>query len=294
MNALDLVRLPELMKRGQGRPEIAIALIDGPVARDLADLAAARIREIPGKLKGSCSRADTVACTHGTFVAGILAARRGSAAPAICPGCTLLLRPIFAESANGNGDMPSAAPAELAEAIVDSVQAGAKVINLSAALVQSSLKGEVELQKALDYAAERGVITVAAAGNQGTVGSSAITRHPWVIPVAACSLQGRPLEQSNLGNSIGRRGLSAPGQGVTSLGSDGKPQTFSGTSAAAPFVTGTIGLLWSEFPQAGTADVRLAVTQCSRAPRNTVVPPLLDGWGAYQVMAATYRARKAS
>src|SRR5580658_2526082 len=213
MNALDLVRLPELMKRGQGRPEIAIALIDGPVARDLADLAAARIREIPGKLKGICSRADTVACTHGTFVAGILAARRGSAAPAICPGCTLLLRPIFAESANGNGDMPSAAPAELAEAIVDSVQAGAKVINLSAALVQSSLKGEVELQKALDYAAERGVITVAAAGNQGTVGSSAITRHPWVMPVAACSLQGRPPEQSNLGNSIGRRGLSAPGQG---------------------------------------------------------------------------------
>lgn len=294
MNALDLVRLPELMKRGRGRPEITIALIDGPVARNLADLAATRIREIPGKLKGTCSRADTVACTHGTFVAGILAARRGSAAPAICPGCTLLLRPIFAESANGNRDMPSAAPAELAEAIVDSVQAGAKVINLSAALVQSSLKGEVELQKALDYAAERGVITVAAAGNQGSVGSSAITRHPWVIPVAACSLQGRPLEQSNLGNSIGRRGLSAPGQGVTSLGSDGKPQTFSGTSAAAPFVTGTIGLLWSEFPQAATADVRLAVTQCSIAPRNTVVPPLLDGWGAYLVMAATYRARKAS
>src|SRR5215469_5958002 len=56
MNALDLVALPDFMKRGQGRAEITIALIDGPVARDLPDLAAATIREIPGKLKGTCTR----------------------------------------------------------------------------------------------------------------------------------------------------------------------------------------------------------------------------------------------
>ncbi len=153
MNALDLVRLPDLMNRGRGRPEVIIALIDGPVARDLPDLASAAIREIPGKLKGTCARADTVACSHGTFVAGMLAARRGSAAPAIRPGCTLLLRPIFAEAVNDNRDMPSATPEELAEAIVDSVEAGAKVINLSAALVQPSLKGEGKLEQALDYAA---------------------------------------------------------------------------------------------------------------------------------------------
>ena len=48
---------------------------------------------------------------------------------------------------------------------------------------------------------------VAAAGNQGTLGSSAITRHPWVIPVVACDLRGRPMNESNLGSSIGRRGL---------------------------------------------------------------------------------------
>ncbi len=58
MNALDLVRLPELMKRGQGRPEITIGLIDGPVARDLPDFAAATIREIPGKFNGFDSRTD--------------------------------------------------------------------------------------------------------------------------------------------------------------------------------------------------------------------------------------------
>ena len=286
MNPLELVRLPDLMKRGQGRPEVVIALIDGPVASNLPDLASATIREIPGKLKGTCARADTVACTHGTFVAGMLAAQRGSAAPAICPGCTLLLRPIFAEGANGNREMPSATPEELAEAIVDSVEAGAKVINLSAALVQPSSKGESRLEQALDYAAQRGAITVAAAGNQGTVGSSAITRHPWVIPVAACDLQGRPLGESNLGSSIGRRGLSAPGDGVTSLSSDGKSQTFGGTSAAAPFVTGAIALLWSEFPAASAAAIRLTVTQTGSRPRRAIAPPLLNAWKAYEFISA--------
>ena len=45
-----------------------------------------------------------------------------------------------------------------------------------------------------------------------------------LIPVAACDLQGRPLNESNLGSSIGRRGLMAPGVAITSLGRNGKPK----------------------------------------------------------------------
>lgn len=284
------------MERTQGRAELIVALIDGPVALDHPDLAGATVRhvggELPGKLKGACSLAQSVACTHGTFVAGVLFARRGSEAPAICPACTLLLRPIFAETASKNGDMPSATPVELAQAIIESVDAGARVINLSSALVQPSLKGEREMEEALNHAAQRGAITVAAAGNQGTVGSSIITRHSWVIPVAACNPQGKPLRESNLGSSIGRRGLSAPGENVTSLGTNGKPQTFGGTSAAAPFVTGAIALLWSEFPGASAGEIKLAVTQAGIPRRPTVAPPVLDAWAAYQVMASAHNGRR--
>lgn len=283
MGPLDLVQLTPLMDRTRGRPEISIGLIDGPVALNQPDLIDANIREVPGKLRGTCNRAETVACSHGTFVAGILAARRGSLAPAISPGCTLLLRPIFAETANGNGLMPSATPEQLAEAIVDCVDAGARLLNLSAAVAVPSSKGERQLEDALDYAASHGAISVAAAGNQGTVGGSSITRHPAVIPVAACDLQGRPLNESNLGSSIGRRGLMAPGVGITSLGTNGKTQTFGGTSAAAPFVTGALALLWSEFPAARAAEVKLAITR--RQSRNTVVPPVLDAWGAYETIS---------
>jgi subtilisin family serine protease len=297
VNPLDLVRVSVLMEHTQGRPEIAIALIDGPVALDHPDLAGATVRalpsrEFPGKPNGGCSLADSMACTHGTFVAGMLFARRGSAAPAICPACTLLLRPIFAEALNANGQMPSAAPEELAGAIIDSVDAGARVINLSSALIRPSPKGQSKLEEALNYAAHRGVITVAAAGNQGTVGSSIITRHPWVIPVAACNIQGRPLRETNLGSSIGRRGLSAPGENVTSLGTNGKPQTFGGTSAAAPFVTGAIALLWSEFPGASAVRVRRAVIEAGTPRRATIAPPVLDAWAAYQAMASAYNGRR--
>jgi subtilisin family serine protease len=230
--------------------------------------------------------ANSVACSHGTFVAGMLSAKRGSAASAICPGCTLLVRPIFAETVSTNRGMPSATPEELASAIVDTVNAGARLINLSAAVVQPSGSGERQLEEALNYAARRNVIVVAAAGNQGTVGSSVVTRHPWSIPVAACDLQGRLMAGSNLGSSIGRNGLTAPGNEITSLGTGGKPQTSGGTSAAVPFVTGAVALLWSEFPSAAAAQVKLAVMQAGGLRRRAIAPPLLDAWNAYAAMSS--------
>ncbi|HWT00262.1 MAG TPA: S8 family serine peptidase [Pyrinomonadaceae bacterium] len=294
LDPLDLVKLTPLMRLTDGRAETTIGLIDGPVVTTHPDMAGAKVREMPGTRGGTCARAGSAACVHGTFVAGILCAKRGSAAPAVCPNCTLLVRPIFAETTQANGPMPSATPEELAAAIIDCVNSGAHVINLSAALVRPSSRGERSLEEALNYSARRGVIVVAAAGNQGTVGSSAITRHPWVIPVTACDLRGRPVGFSNLGHSIGRRGLGAPGVGVTSLGADGKHHTFGGTSTAAPFVTGAVALLWSEFPGATAAAVRNAVTRPVAVRRTGVAPPLLDAWAAYQLMATTHGGRRVS
>lgn len=291
MDPLDLVKLTALMERTSGSPEVKIGLIDGPVATQHPDLAVEYLREIPGNNGATCTQANSTACTHGTFVAGILSAKRNSPAPAICPNCTLLVRPIFAELTSGREHMPSATPKELAAAIIECIDAGARVINLSLALAQPSTKGEQSLEEALNQAVRRGVIVAAAAGNQGTLGSSAITRHPWVIPVVSCDLRGRPMNESNLGSSIGRRGLSAPGDAITSLGAKGQSLTFGGTSVAVPFVTGAIALLWSEFPSATAAQIKLAVTQASTPRRASVVPPLLDAAAAYQILLTTNTGR---
>lgn len=287
MRPLELCHLPPLMELTEGRAEVLVGLVDGPVALDHPDLAGAPVREIPGRGRGACALAESAACLHGTFVAGILAARRGSPAPALCPGCTLLVRPIFAEAAGG-AEGPVATPEELAAAVVDCVEAGARVVNLSLGLAQPSPRGRDELNEALNYAARRGAVVVAAAGNQGTVGGSVVAQHQWVVPVVACDLRGRPSGASNLGESAGRRGLLAPGEEVTSLGAAGGAVTSGGTSVAAPFVTGAVALLLSAFPAATAAEVRAALTKAGGARRGSVVPPLLDAWAAHRLLSKNH------
>jgi subtilisin family serine protease len=290
MDPLELVGLPALMALTRGKADLVVGLVDGPVAIDHPDLAAGNVRTIPGTA-GACRDTRSASCRHGTFVAGILAARRGAGAPAIAPDCTLLVHPIFLET-TPMGELPSATPGELAEAIVDCVDAGARVLNLSAALAGGSIGAEGQLEEALWYTVRREVLVVAAAGNQGAMAGSAITRHPWVIPVVAYAQDGLPRAQTNLGRSMGSGGLGGPGEGVESLTPGGESAVSEGTSIAAPFVTGAAALLWSAFPAATAVEVKHALLASAPGRRRTVAPPLLDAWAAYQVLSEG-RARRA-
>lgn len=282
--ALDLVRLRSVMALSRGSAEIGIGLVDGPVTVGHPDLVEAGIRTVAEK-GGGCVRAASDACHHGTFLAGILVARRDSGAPAICPGCTLLVRPIFHET-GADGTLPTATPNDVGKAIVDCVDAGARVVNLSAATGSPTTRVEAGLRAALDHAARRGVLVVAAAGNQGALGSSEITRHPGVIPVVAYDLAGRPMHRSNLGRSLGQRGLGAPGDEIVSLAPQGPAVPRAGTSFAAAIVTGAIALLWSLAPATDAGRLRSVL---SRGGRTSVIPPLMDAQAAYEQLAGGAR-----
>jgi subtilisin family serine protease len=284
--ALELVKLGPLMALSEGSPKVGIGLVDGPVAVDHPDLEAARIRAA-GADGMACSRLEDASCGHGTFVAGILVARRGSPAPAICPGCTLLVRPIFRATENDWG-LPIASPVEVGHAIVECVDAGARVVNLSAATGAPTPRAEPSLCRTLDYAARRGAIVVAAAGNQGALGSSEITRHPGVIPVVAYDRFRRPMSQSNFGKSIGRRGVGAPGDRIVSLAAGGTAAARAGTSFAAAFVTGAIALLWSLFPHASSGTLRHALS--GGVGRASVIPPLMNAGAAHDLLVVLDRA----
>ena len=118
-----MVKLRALMERTSGSPEVTIGLIDGPVVTQHPDLA--------GEHRGTaCAQASSTACLHGTFVAGILSAKRNSPAPGICPNCTLLVRPVFAEVTSGRNPMPSAMPNALAAAIIECIEGGARRVRL--------------------------------------------------------------------------------------------------------------------------------------------------------------------
>ncbi|MEV4258803.1 S8 family serine peptidase, partial [Spirillospora sp. NPDC049652] len=242
--SLGLTGLDTLMADSEGDPAVTVAVIDGPADGGHPDL--------PPIASSPCRSPTSPACLHGTFVLGMLAAARGGVAPAICPGCTFLSRPVLCEPVPGQV-CPETTPTTLAAAVEDCLAAGARVINISLGLAAPVLQRSPAFDAAIDHARDRGVVVVAAAGNHGRIGPAPLMAHPWLVPVAACDTRGRPRSPSNLGIGIGRRGLLAPGLDIVSTAPRGGHARMSGTSVAAPFVTGAAALLWSLRPASTSA-----------------------------------------
>jgi subtilisin family serine protease len=283
VNLLHMTELEHLMGATTGRPEIVVGVIDGPAIASLPEFAGADIETL-GADGGECRVPESFACQHGTFVLGMLAAQRGEGATGICRGCRFIVRPIFCEESPGARERacPETTPKRLADALVETIDAGAMIVNLSLGLATTTRAAHPGLTEAMDYAFQRGVALVVASGNHGRIGVVPLFEHPWVIPVAACDASGRLLNKSNTGASVGQRGLLAPGSNVVSLSPTGGYAALTGTSAATPFVTGAAALLWSLYPSASAAEIRAALLQAGTV-RRSVVPPLLNARRSLEV-----------
>jgi PatG C-terminal/Subtilase family len=279
---LALVKLTSLMTGRTGDPSISIGIIDGPVDLSHPSFDGCAIGTVKPHQLAACQDGRSDACSHGTAIAGILCANRGSPAPAICPSCRFLLYPIFPEHPEKGRALASATPGELARAIVETVDAGARIINLSLGVIPSDTSTYGELDEAVDYAARRGAILVAAAGNQGRIGFLPLFNHPWVISVASCDSRGMVTSESNLSPTIGKRGLRAPGVNILTTAPGGTFAPVSGTSAAAAFVTGSIALLWSESPAATALQMTTLVLRSAMREHRSIVPPLLNVDAAFR------------
>jgi hypothetical protein len=264
------------MASGSGDPSISIGIIDGPVDLAHPAFSSSSIRTVRSNQLAACQDARSEACSHGTAIAGILCAKRGLSAPAICPSCRFLFYPIFPERPKGAGGLVSATPAELARAIIETVDAGARIINLSLGVISANTSTYREVDEASDYAARRGVILVAAAGNQGRMGFLPLLNHPWIIPVASCDSSGSITPESNISPTIGKRGLRAPGVNILTTAPGGDFALVSGTSAAAAFATGGIALLWSESPATPALEMRTIVLRSATREHLSTIPPLLN------------------
>ncbi len=228
-----LARLWSLTK---GRPEVVIAVLDGPV--DAAAVPHASL-EPSGVLE------------HGTHVCSIIAGSGDAVVPGIAPGCTVASIPIF--SAGEKGAQPICTQGELAAGIRKALERGASIINISASQQADTLALSRELSEALQQAAARDVLIVAAAGNQGCACDTIPASVPGVLAVGAHGEDGAPLISSNWGPGHRPQGVLAPGISVPGACVGGGLCRASGTSFAAATVSGVAGLLMSLDVERGLA-----------------------------------------
>lgn len=282
-NPLNITSLNRLMEISEGDNNIVIGLIDGPVKLDHPAFLESNIKTLTQDQYLNCKNSSSLACMHGTFIAGILSSKRGLPSPAICPKCTLLVHPVFMEAPNSNKNefnIPSTTPELLSNAILETINAGAKIINLSLNLLDThNLLHIKPLYEIYQYAAKKDILIVNAAVNNGYIGQTSLPH--WIIPVTSCSESGNISTQTNIGPTIGTRGLMAPGINITSTAASGGYNTSSGNSIAAAFVTGTLALLWSIFPTKNASELKHSIL---RQNKRTIIPPLLDAYTAFQIL----------
>lgn len=219
--------------RGQGA---RVGVIDTGVRRDHPDLV--------GRLAAGRDFVDddddpTDLNGHGTHVTGIIAANadNGIGVRGAAPEATIV--PVRALNADGAGSAQ-----DIADGIDWALTQNVDVINLSLGgpLPLPALGVRGPLEEGIERALDRGVIVVAAAGNNSLPLCEQNTQRGRLLCVGAVGPASTRASFSSFGLGLS---LVAPGEGILSTSRTGDYERISGTSEAAPFVAGVAAQLVS-------------------------------------------------
>ncbi|KLN63888.1 S8 family peptidase [Vibrio sp. VPAP30] len=206
---------------------------------------------------------------HGTHVAGIIAAERrnGLGIDGIADHAQ-----IMAVRMVPNGDERDK---DIANAVRYAVDNGAKIINMSFGKSYSPRKHIVD--HAFRYAARKGVLIVHSAGNSKTDNDikpsfpNRFAKHKWSRPISTWMDVGASAKYaddsmvasfSNFGQET--VDVFAPGYRVLSSTPDNNYAAYSGTSMAAPVVSGVAALVWSHYPELSAKELKELLMSKSR------------------------------
>jgi hypothetical protein len=250
---LGLDGLERLWFLTRGDPAVCVALLDGPVDQSHPCFRGADLTPVATSLPAESPRG--AAGRHGTHVASVIFGQPPGPVRGIAPRCRGLVLPVFASGA-GDSVRPCS-QLDLARAIALAAGHGAQVINVSGGEFTPTGAADPLLAKAVQDCARRGVLIVAAAGNDGCPCLHVPAALPCVLAVGAMDARGEPLPYSNWGPAYQAQGLLAPGEGVLGAAPGGGAVRRSGTSCAAAVTSGVAALLLSwQRAAAGRCDPR--------------------------------------
>ncbi len=184
---------------------------------------------------------------HGTHVAGIV--------KSIFPDVKLLILKYYNPSASGQDNLNSTI-----EALKFAIDSNVDIINYSGGGPEPA----IEELKAMKLAEKKGILVVAAAGNdEQNIDNKAHAYYPAsyglsnIITVTAHDEYKTILPSSNYGmNSVD---LGAPGDRILSSTPQGRASYLTGTSQATAFVTGVAALIKSNYPELGPQEIRRVI-----------------------------------
>ncbi|MHA7177613.1 S8 family serine peptidase [Arthrobacter sp. Sr24] len=295
------------VSQGEG---VKVAIIDSGIDTDHKDLKGAVVGGIDmsggGAEKGN--KGIGAEPEHGTLVATMLAGR-GHAAPTATPStgtpkASASAKPEETVGAGPDGVIGVAPKAELLSisvwlgsdnpsgkniddqipaAVTWAVDQGAKVINMS--LGSTSTAWPQSWDDAFAYAEANDVVIVAAAGNRksGSEQVGAPATIPGILAVGGLDKDGAAsVDSSSQGISIG---VSAPAEDLAGGLPGGGYASWSGTSGAAPIVSGVAALIRSKYPQMSAAQVINRIISTAK-PKGEGVPNAIYGYGILDAEAA--------
>lgn len=236
---------PSAWETTRGSPGIVIAVLDTGAELTHPDLNGAFVAGYDVVNRDSDPQDDN---GHGTAAAGVLAARtnNGRGIAGVCWECRIM--PVKVLDANGSGTNSA-----VAAGIVWAVDHGARVISMSLGGPGTTQT----LTDAIGYATRRGVLLVAAAGNNGSTAPFYPAAYPEVLSVAGTDTSDKLYSWSNYGSWVK---VAGPGcNTTTTLG--GGYGSFCGTSSATPVVAGLVGLAVSVRPESVKGEVENAIQQ---------------------------------
>jgi len=244
---------------------VAVAVIDSGICADHPDLAD---RVLPGYDFVEDDALPQDVYGHGCAIAGIIAANVNDGVGMAGLAQNAMIMPLRVLDADGVGTY-----SDVAAAIVYAADQGAQVINLSL----GGFNRSTVLEDAIDYAIDKGVVVIAAAGNAGI---EAVLYPAAYAPVVAVGAVDQNLERaaySSYGEAVD---LYAPGSEITVPGLDDGWTTQSGTSFAAAYASAVAALRIAQDANlvldggvvSALPDGGLSVVE---APQPTVPPPAL-------------------
>ena len=271
-----LIGAPAAWKLTMGSARVVIAVLDSGVDSSQPDL---RQALVPGYdfVNGNGDTSDDLG--HGTRTAGIAGARanNGVGITGVCPRCSIM--PVKVVDSTGH-----ATDFAMASGITWAADHGASVISMSLGGGRDDI-----VSAAVSYAESKGVIVVAAAGNNGNSEPFYPAADPGVLSVAGTNEDDQLYSWSNFGRWVS---VAAPGCDPTTFSGGGFGR-FCGTSASTPFVAGLAGLALSYSPKSSPQAIEQAIIS-SAHPVDGVAGGRVDAIGTLTALGAKFQPASAA